>query len=353
MSELALFGLNLFGDPVQPPSRGPVAEAFIEPPFSVLDARSGDWQDRKRAWAAMGIRGEVGRDTNTVPNGTVRSPEQDGCYRRSRSRPILGGSALNNSWQEKHPECRSGQGVPDAGCSIFDPVVCELVYRWFCPEAGQVVDPFAGGSVRGIVAGALSRKYWGCDLSAEQIAANEQQADEIVPTVRPVWVCGDSKDRLADAPEADFLFTCPPYGDLECYSDNPADLSTMSWTGFSIAYRLILLRAVQRLRHDRFACLVVGNFREPGSGLYRDLVSETIAAMRQAGASYYNDAVLITSVGSASMRVTKQFNAGRKLCKTHQNVLVFIKGDWRRAVKALGAEPPPAEPAQPDLEIGQ
>lgn len=51
---LALFGHNLFGDPVQPPARGPVADAFVEPPFTVLDARSGEWQDRKRAWAAMG-----------------------------------------------------------------------------------------------------------------------------------------------------------------------------------------------------------------------------------------------------------------------------------------------------------
>jgi len=101
-------------------------------------------------------------------------------------------------------------------------------------------------------------------------------------------------------------------------------------------YRLILTRAVAKLRDNRFACLVVGNFRDPRTGLYRDLVGETVAAMTTAGLGYYNEAVLVTSVGSASMRVTKQFNAGRKLCKTHQNVLVFIKGDWRRAVAALG-----------------
>jgi hypothetical protein len=36
--------------------------------------------------------------------------------------------------------------------SIFDPVLCEIAYRWFCPSGGTVLDPFAGGSVRGIVA---------------------------------------------------------------------------------------------------------------------------------------------------------------------------------------------------------
>lgn len=35
--------------------------------------------------------------------------------------------------------------------------------------------------------------------------------------------------------------------------------------------------------------------------------------------------------GSASMRVTKQFESGRKMAKTHQNVLVFCKGDWKKA----------------------
>jgi len=28
--------------------------------------------------------------------------------------------------------------------------------------------------------------------------------------------------------------------------------------------------------------------------------------------------------------------AGRKLGKTHQNVLVFVKGDWRKATEACG-----------------
>jgi hypothetical protein len=34
--------------------------------------------------------------------------------------------------------------------------------------------------------------------------------------------------------------------------------------------------------------------------------------------------------------VGKQFSSGRKLGKTHQNVLVFIKGDPRKATAACG-----------------
>lgn len=314
MSDPAIFGFNLFGDPVKPPSRGPVADSFVEPPFTVLDARSGSWQDRKRAWTSMGIEGEVGRGDGLTYTGASGSFDHYRVKEGTRDR------------------------TDEQGTSIFDSVLCELSYRWFCPAGGQILDPFAGGSVRGIVAGALGRAYWGSDLRAEQIDANNAQADKIDVTPRPVWVCGDSRDTLADAPDGDFVFTCPPYGDLERYSDDERDLSAMSWTGFSVAYRLIITRAVAKLRADRFACFVVGNYRDPGTGLYRDLVGETVSAMSQAGLGYYNEAVLVTVVGSASMRVTKQFNAGRKLCKTHQNVLTFVKGDWRKATAALNAE---------------
>ena len=62
-----------------------------------------------------------------------------------------------------------------SGTSIFDPVLCELAYRWFSPPQGIVLDPFAGGSVRGIVASHLGRKYTGIDLRSEQIIANRAQ----------------------------------------------------------------------------------------------------------------------------------------------------------------------------------
>lgn len=306
MSDPALYGTDLFGDVIKPPASGPVAERFLFPPFTVLDARSGEWQERKRAWLAMGIAGEIGRESELTYTGAAKSFD----YYRVK---------------EGLRETTDTQGT-----SIFDPVLVELAYRWFSPEGGQIVDPFAGGSVRGIVAGVLGRNYWGCDLRPEQIAANEQQADEIFTAPRPTWVCGDSMEKLSDAPDADMVFSCPPYGDLERYSDDPRDLSAMEWHTFVAAYKRIILRSVERMKPDSFACFVVGDFRD-GKGFYRNFVSTTIDAFEQCGARLYNEAILATAIGSASMRVTKQFNAGRKLAKVHQNVLVFCKGDWRTA----------------------
>jgi hypothetical protein len=46
--------------------------------------------------------------------------------------------------------------------------------------------------------------------------------------------------------------------------------------------------------------------------------------------------VLITAVGSLPIRINKQFVGARKLGKTHQNVLVFVKGDPKKATEAIG-----------------
>lgn len=38
-----------------------MSEIFGAPPFSVLNAREGWWQDRKRQWIKLGIQSEIGR----------------------------------------------------------------------------------------------------------------------------------------------------------------------------------------------------------------------------------------------------------------------------------------------------
>jgi hypothetical protein len=89
---------------------------------------------------------------------------------------------------------------------------------------------------------------------------------------------------------------------------------------------------------------VVGEVRDP-KGVYRSFVQDTIAAFVDAGLDYYNEAILVTAVGSLPVRLGRQFDASRKMGKTHQNVLVFVKGDPKRAAEAVGV----AEYGLPDL----
>ena len=48
-------------DETEPKGNGNLSDRFLIPPFSVLNAREGWWQDRKRAWIALGIKSEEGR----------------------------------------------------------------------------------------------------------------------------------------------------------------------------------------------------------------------------------------------------------------------------------------------------
>lgn len=213
-----------------------------------------------------------------------------------------------------------------SGTSIFDPVLCEIVYNWFSPKNGVVFDPFAGGSVRGIVSEMLGRHYIGIDLSQKQIDANQINADKF--GVCPAWHCDDSKNADLYIPDgsADLIFSCPPYHNLEKYSDHPLDLSNMNYKDFLQAYREIISISCRKLKENRFAVFVVGDIRD-NKGAYRDFVSETKSIFKNEGLCLYNEIILLEQYGTVPIRAGGVFKAKRKTLKVHQNVLVFYKGD--------------------------
>lgn len=212
------------------------------------------------------------------------------------------------------------------GTSIFDPVLCEIVYNWFCTENGTVFDPFAGGSVRGIVAEMLGKKYIGIDLSEKQIDANQINADKF--GVCPAWHCDDSRnaDKYIPDQSADLVFSCPPYHNLEKYSNHPLDLSNMNYADFITAYREIISKSCSKLKENRFAIFVVGDIRD-SKGAYRDFVSQTKRMFQDCGLCLYNEIILLNQYCTAPMRAGIPFSTSRKTAKVHQNVLVFYKGN--------------------------
>ena len=272
-------------------------------------------------------------DARTFGQDLMRGEHVVGAVKQTASGSGLATGVTSHAYRKPGADAEPSS----SGTSIFDPVLCELAYRWFCPPGGLILDPFAGGSVRGIVASILGRRYVGIDLSARQIAANRTQAAAICTDPAPIWHEGDSHDiaDLAPGTEADFVFSCPPYADLERYSDDRRDLSTMDYPAFRVGLGAIIAATCRMLKPDRFACFVVGDVRDK-KGLYLGFPWHTIAAFDAAGLRLYNEAVLVTAAGSLPIRAGKQFTSGRKLGKTHQNVLIFVKGDPIKATKACG-----------------
>jgi len=336
--------------------RSSLREKFLVPPFSVLDARQGYWRERKEAWLSLGLQGEVGRGEDLLGLSIMQ------IYKKPRGGPRPGGKNALAKRRKKHtggdarlPAARSGNfykqkapferkhgaiSVKDfaatidmseaSGTSVFDPVLCELVYRWFCPKGGHILDPFAGGATRGVVASFLGFDYTGIEIRKEQVEANRRQAKDI--KVSPRWVLGDSAkmpELLGEGAEYDLVWTSPPYFDLEIYSKDINDGSAFeSYEKFIPWYESIFASCVDHLRENRFLAVVVGEIRErKGGGSYRNFVGDTISTFKRLGLQYYNEIILVTEIGSLSLRAGKIFQAGRKIGKTHQNVLVFFKGN--------------------------
>lgn len=284
--------LTTFEKIQQNPMDSSLLTDFLVPPFSILDTRQGYWQDRKAWWREEGgLISEEGRGENLLFDQNM---------------------AL------------SGNGTTQT--SIFDPVLCEIMYKWFAPEGAKVFDPFAGGSVRGIVAACMGHEYTGIDLRQEQVDANREQAEESgIPDGSAVWHCDDSQnaDRYIEDGTADMIMTCPPYADLEVYSDDPRDISNMEYEDFLRVYRNILTTAARKLKENRFAIVVISDVRDK-KGFYRDLPGETKRIMNEAGLQTYNEMILVNAVGSGCLRARRAMT-NKKVIRLHQNVLAFYK----------------------------
>ncbi len=269
-------------------------EKYGEVPVSILNTTTGHWINRKRRWIELGLKSELGREK------------------------LLGFSNTVNSNQ--------GGDENKKGISVFDPTLTELMYNWFCPEKGMVLDPFAGGSVRGIVANYLGFKYTGIELRNEQVENNREQGLNILEVNnQPQWYCGDSEKVLTELiPEYDLIFSCPPYANLEVYSDLKEDLSNMDYEDFKIKYRAIIELSVKKLKPKSYAIFVVGEVRDK-KGYYLDFVGDTKRAFLDCGMKFYNEMILQNNIGSAAIRVPRIFEASKKIVKVHQNVLVFYK----------------------------
>lgn len=288
-------------------------EDYIVPPFSIFDTKQGYWQKRKAEWNLQLGDGGEGRAQDLMELDSIAKVQTKTL----------------------------------TGTSVFDPVLCEILYTWYLDKGALIVDPFAGGHTRGLVASRLGHRYIGTDVSKLQVQANDKRAKEIGERGAH-WEVADGAD-LAKVIKgittvkgekailgADMLFTCPPYYNLEQYDpENPLDLSNKpSYEAFIAAYSKVLINTYNIIKPNGWAIIVIGNVRDD-EGNYYDLVGDTVRIMREAGYHFYNEAILATAIATATVRARRTFDSGKKLVKTHQNILFFAKGKEVAINKAL------------------
>jgi len=288
--EKEIVNYDLWGNPIYDDKRS-MADYFIVPPFSIFNTTDKIWQERKQRW-----------------NRLIKDTGQ--------ARPdVLVGKGGEKSVMNKL-----------GGTSILDAVMAEIMVKWFTEKGWKTFDPFAGDTVFGYVSGHLERPFTGIELRQEQVDFNMEQTQAAGLPCRYICDTAENLDEHIQDNSQDFIFSCPPYADLEVYSELKEDLSTMSHKQFFEVYSRVLAATYKKLKNNRFAVIVTSEVRDKQGG-YISLVPKTIDAMVAAGYLFYNDIILVNSVGTLPLRVNRYMNSGRKVGRRHQNVLVFYKGN--------------------------
>lgn len=268
-------------------------ERFIVPPFSILDTRQGYWLDRKRHWKTLIVDDGESREETLFKEGNTEM----------------------------------AQKISEIGTvSIFDPVLAEVLAKWFCPTGGKIFDTFAGGA-SGFVYSYLGHPFTGIELRPEQVKINNDRLTRNSLAENSRYVCDDGQNILDHVEEnsQDFFFSCPPYFDLEQYSDDPRDASNQEYGDFLKILDTAFTGAAKALKNNRFAAIVMSNVRDK-NGFYHDICGEIRTIMARNGLKLYNEIVLINSFGSGMLRAGHNMR-NRKVVRTHQDVIVFYKAD--------------------------
>ena len=310
------------------PANASLNERFVVPPFSILDTRRGYWQSRKKQWREM--IGDTGESRN---DKLIKSPEikfKD-LYQRTREHREQLGISFKEYLEKYVPEEvkeREASKVLAAGVSLFDPVLSECMCKWFTPHSGaKIFDCFAGDTQKGLVFGMCGYEFTGIELRQEQVDINNKVLDGRNLPVS--YICDDGQNvaQHFDEESQDLLFSCPPYYDLEVYSDDPKDASNQStYEDFLSILRNGFTAAIQCLKPNRFAVIVVGDVRNKKTKGYYGFPDDIKRIFVDTGCVLYNDIILVETGASTALRASRYMES-RKVGKMHQNVLVFYKGD--------------------------
>lgn len=327
------------------PANASLNDRFIVPPFSILDTRKGYWQDRKNKWRELiGDNGESRNDT------LITAPEikYKDLYQRTRQHREELGISFKEYLDKYVPDDvkeREASKVLSMGVSLLDPVMAEIVCRWFGQDNCKTFDCFAGDSVFGYVSAYLGNEFTGIELRTEQAKLNNERVQGM--TARYINDDGQNVAQHIAAESQDLLFSCPPYFDLEKYSDLENDASNQgSYEDFIKILDNAFKAAVACLKNDRFAVIVVGDVRNKSNGFYYDFCGDIKRIFKEAGMPLYNEIILVETGASTALRASRYMET-RKVAKMHQNILVFYKGNTKEIKKQFKK----IEYASEDLEL--
>jgi len=284
---------------------GPALKGYIRP----KEHGSEWWLSTTTIWNVDELIGRRIRDWRRLTNETGHS------------------GTRNETFRHDHDSIYTGS------FSVFPVPLAEWIFLRYGPhESGCVLDAFSGGPPRALAASIMGYEYVGFEIRQEQINENLQTLGNLgIDRSRVTYVCGDGTHCDGYNHRCfDFALTCPPYHDLEKYSELPTDLSNLgSYDDFNQAMFTCAQTHRRLMKPGSFVCLVVGNFRYkkgPKKGELIDFRGDTVNNFRDAGFQFWQDIVLSKNFASAAVRSSVAWS-GKKLVPRHEYLLVFRTPD--------------------------
>lgn len=209
--------------------------------------------------------------------------------------------------------------------SVFPaPLVEWILLRYGGPPGGRILDAFAGGPVRAVVSTIMGYSYCGFEIRQEQIDENNRALAKL-ELVGASFVLGDGRFMEDATGEFSLGLTCPPYHNLEVYSELPEDLSNCdTYEQFRAGIAMCAMAHFPLMKPGAFVCFISGSFRDKKTGELIDFPGHCIEDFREAGFTFWQDIVLCKNFGSAAQRAGNAWR-GQKLVPLFERLLVFRK----------------------------
>lgn len=212
-------------------------------------------------------------------------------------------------------------GVNNGKCSVFNPQLAQMILAAYAPMNGKIYDPFGGGGTRGYIATKMGYDYTGVEIREEEYNRVLAQMKEWNLNFK--FILADSV-KYRPNESFDFIYTCPPYYDLEVYSDMEEDLSNApSYMEYLSMLQKVLKNCYDVLKKDSFAVFVVGNFRNK-KGELEHLNGDLITKAKEVGFKLWDELIWMGASNVALTRCGK-FEKNRKSVRMHEYIIILKK----------------------------
>ena len=215
-----------------------------------------------------------------------------------------------------------GKSYPKVA-SIFNPHLAQMILSAYCPQNAKIYDAFGGGGTRGFTASAMGHNYTGIEIRQEEVdrILNKQKILDRHFDI----ICADSRYYDIQENSFDFSYTCPPYYNLEIYSNMNGDMSNAnSYDEFLEMLKQSMQITYKGLKKNSLSIWVIGNFRN----IKGNLVSFNCDLIKLAKEVKFklHDEIIFWGASKCAAQRCGNFKANRKSVRVHEYILIFKKG---------------------------